>query len=127
MQRDYDRGRESFARALAERERVFGAEHPLTAEARSEVAAADFGLGSVDAAVRGALEAEATGRNHLRFTIRYLPERQALAYADKRPRGLDLALSAVVNRLDTERASVLDAVVRSRGVVLDELGARAHL
>jgi len=125
--RDYERAREAFAMALDERERVFGADHPLTAAARSEVASADFALGAVDAAVRGALEAEGTGRDHLRFTIRYLPERQALAYADKRPRGLDLALSAVAAGASAERASVLDAVIRSRGVVLDELGARAQL
>ena len=124
---DYERGREAFAKALSERERVFGAAHPITAQARAELASADFGRGSVETAVRAALEAEEVGRNHLRFTIRYLPERQALAYADKRPRGLDLALSAVANGASAERSSVLDAVVRSRGVVLDEFGARAHL
>jgi CHAT domain-containing protein/tetratricopeptide (TPR) repeat protein len=124
---DYARGRQAFAMALAERERVFGTDHPLTAEARSAVASADFGLDFVDSAVRDALAAEEIGRNHLRFTIRYLPERQALAYSDHRPRGLDLALSAVAADRTAERASVLDAVVRSRGVVLDELGARAHL
>jgi CHAT domain-containing protein/tetratricopeptide (TPR) repeat protein len=124
---DYGGSRAAFTEALVERERVFGTEHPLTAEARAEVASADFGLGSIDAAVREALEAENTGRDHLRFTIRYLPERQALAYADKRPRGLDLALSAVADGRTAERESVMDAVVRSRAVVLDELGARAHL
>ena len=123
---DYVGSRAAFTEALAERERVFGPEHPLTAEARAEVASADFGLGSIDAAVREALEAENTGRDHLRFTIRYLPERQALAYADKRPRGLDLVLSAVAESRTSPGDDVIDAVVRSRGVILDELGARAH-
>jgi CHAT domain-containing protein len=124
---DYEGGRAAFAKALSERERVFGAAHPVTAQARAELASADFGLGSVETAVGAALDAEEVGRNHLRFTIRYLPERQALGYADKRPRGLDLALSAVANGASAERSSVLDALIRSRGVVLDELGARAQL
>ena len=123
---DYTLGGDAFARALAERERVFGAEHPLTAQARADVASTHFALGSLDLAVREALEAEQTGRDHLRFTIRYLPERQALAYADKRPRGLDLALSALAAGHASGADLVLDAVVRSRGVVLDELGARAQ-
>jgi CHAT domain-containing protein/tetratricopeptide (TPR) repeat protein len=124
---DNERGRDAFAMALSERERVFGAEHPLTAKVLAELASADFALGSVGSAVREALEAERIGRNHLRFTIRYLPELQALAYADKRPRGLDLALSAVADGRIPDRDRVMEAVVHSRGVVLDELGARAHL
>ena len=124
---DYDQARDAFAAALGERDRVFGANHPLTAEARASLAASELGLGSGEAAVHDALEAEQIGRDHLRFTIRYLPERQALAYADKRPRGLDLALSAVAEGRTAEREGVLDALIRSRGVVLDELGARAHL
>jgi hypothetical protein len=39
----------------------------------------------------------------------------------------DLALSGVASSQAVERDIVLDAVVRSRGLVLDELGARAHL
>ncbi len=124
---EYDQAREAFATTLAERDRVFGANHPLTAAARASLAASEFGLGSSDAAVRDALAAEQIGRDHLRFTIRYLPERQALAYADKRPRGLDLALSAVADGRTAGSEGVLDAMIRSRGVILDELGARVHL
>jgi CHAT domain-containing protein len=101
-------------------------DHPLTAEARGALASADFALGSDDTAVREALDAEQTGRDHLRFTIRYLPERQALAYADKRPRGLDLALSVVAAGRVPAAASVVDSVIQSRSVVLDELAARAQ-
>ena len=123
---EYIRARDSFGQAFLERERVFGVDHPLTAEARANVASADFALGSDEAAVREALDAEQTGRNHLRFTIRYLPERQALAYADKRPRGLDLALSVVAAGRVSVAPSVVDSVVQSRGLVLDELAARAQ-
>ena len=43
-----------------------------------------------------------------------------------RPRGLDLALSIAAVNGSLEPAQVLDAVIRSRGVILDELAARAQ-
>jgi hypothetical protein len=49
-----------------------------------------------------------------------------MAYAAKRPRGLDLALSVLAADEAQVPSSVLDAVIQSRGVVLDELGARAQ-
>src|SRR5262249_59159667 len=47
--------RASFADALATRERLFGPAHPLAAEARADMAAADFALGSYDRALEQAL------------------------------------------------------------------------
>jgi CHAT domain-containing protein/tetratricopeptide (TPR) repeat protein len=123
----YSDARTDFRNALTERENVFGVNHPLTAQARANLASAEFALGNSDDAVRGAVQAEEVGRDHLRFTIRYLPERQAMAYADKRPRGLDLALSVVSQGAVADAASIMDAVIRSRGVVLDELAARAQV
>src|SRR5207237_1006965 len=82
--------------------------------------------GSYQPALTAALQAEQVGRDHLRNTIRYLPERQALAYAASRPKGLDLAISiAAVGSLPAANASY-DAVIRSRGVILDEFAARAR-
>jgi CHAT domain-containing protein len=108
--------------------RIFGASHPLTAAARGDVAAADFALGSAESALDGALLAEAEGRDQLQMTARFLPGRQALLYADQRPRGLSLALSTVSSgHTDADSVSrVLDAVVRSRGMVLDELAERSR-
>jgi CHAT domain-containing protein/tetratricopeptide (TPR) repeat protein len=122
----YNDARTDFTNALTEREDVFGTNHPLTAQARAKLASAEFALGNADVAVRDALLAEQVGRDHLRFTIRYLPERQAMAYADKRPRGLDLALSVIADGRTAAADDAFDAVVRSRGVVLDELAARAQ-
>jgi hypothetical protein len=124
-QGDFSGARNSFAESLATRERIFGAAHPLTAAARADVASADFALGMSDPALQAALEAEEIGRDHL-GTIRYLPERQAMAYAAARPRGLDLALSIAAVNASLEPAQVLDAVIRSRGVILDELAGRAQ-
>src|SRR5262249_21911058 len=122
----YTLARVSFAKALATREGIFGQAHPLTAEALAQLASADLALGSYDAAFNPGLKAEQAGRDHLRFTVRYLPERQAMAYAAKRPRGLDLALSIAVDGQPDKAAAALDAAIQSRGVILDELAARAQ-
>ncbi|MEP6918197.1 MAG: tetratricopeptide repeat protein, partial [Acidobacteriota bacterium] len=118
--------RQSFAEALATRESIFGAGHPLTAQSRADLAGVDFALGSSGQAFRDALDAERVGRDHLRFTVRYLPERQAMAYAAKRPRGLELALSILSAAPATDAPAAVDAVIQTRAIVLDELAARAR-
>ena len=50
-------------------------------------------LGRRDEALAAAMEAEGIGRAHLRLTLESLSERQGLAYAAARPKGLDIALS----------------------------------
>jgi CHAT domain-containing protein/tetratricopeptide (TPR) repeat protein len=119
-----DAARASLDQAMAERRRIFGERHPIVAETRAILATNDLLRGHVPAALRGALEAEHSGREHLAFTVRYLPERQALFYAAKRPRGLDLALTVAANRSVADSTGVFDAVIHSRGIVLDELAAR---
>jgi len=114
----------SLADALAERERIFGRAHPLAAGTRATLAAVDLARGQHDAALASALEAEQAGRDHLRFTVRYLPERQAMTYAATRPHGLDLALSVIAAAPQSDASRVFDSVIRSRGVILDELAAR---
>ena len=80
-----------------------------------------------DARKKRALEladgAEEVGREHLRLMLRSLPERQALNYASVRPRGVDLMLSLVGVTPGAEREAI-DAVIRSRALVLDEVAAR---
>jgi CHAT domain-containing protein/tetratricopeptide (TPR) repeat protein len=115
-----------FTKAKELRASIFGVEHPLTAEATAQLAAADFAGGVNVPAFTSSLDAERVGRDHLRFTIRYLPERQALAYAAKRPRGLDLALSIAATGRAPDVPAAFDSVIRSRGVILDELAARAR-
>lgn len=120
--------RSSFSEAGTLRRNIFGDSHPLTADTQVSLAAADFALNRRDGALTEALDAERVGRDHLRFTIRYLPERQSLEYAAKRPRGLDLAVSILIADDGRSRASaVADAVIASRGVILDELAARARV
>jgi len=123
---NFTAARPSLAAALTERERIFGSVHPLAAETRAALAQVDFARGASGDALGAALTAERAGRDHLRFTARYLPERQAMAYADKRPRGLDLALSIAAAGAVPNPSRVFDAVIQSRGLVLDELAARAR-
>ena len=123
---DLAAAREDYGEVAAIRTRLLGAEHPLTAAARGDVAAADFVLGSDQSALDGALVAETEGRNQLQMTARFLPGRQALLYADKRPRGLSLAISILSSQHINDVSRVFDAVVRSRGLVLDELAERSQ-
>ena len=116
--------RASLVDALAARERIFGRAHPLAASTRAALASVDFAQGQSTTALTAALDAEQTGRDHLRFTVRYLPERQAMAYAAKRPRGLDLALSIAAAAVPDDASRIFESVIRSRGVLLDELAAR---
>jgi CHAT domain-containing protein len=118
--------RGDLEKALSERVRIFGRTHPLVASTQISIGEVDFASGLTDAALTTALEAEREGRAHLLFTARYLPERVALAYAARRPRGLDLALSAAP-AASGRRAEVFDALIRSRALILDELAARAHM
>jgi CHAT domain-containing protein/tetratricopeptide (TPR) repeat protein len=123
---DLAAARQDYGEVAAIRSRILGAEHPLTAAARGDVAAADFALGSHQSALDGALVAETAGRNQLQMTARFLPGRQALLYADERPRGLSLALSTLSAEHVNDVSRVFDAVVRSRGLVLEELAERSQ-
>lgn len=118
------RARAAYAAALAMREEVYEPSHPLVAEARASMARVEAASGATAQAIRQALEADATSRDHLRRTVRYLSERQALDYVSLRPQALDLAIALAADANDQRAA--FDALIRSRGLVLDELAARAQ-
>lgn len=118
--------RACLTEAVALYRRTYGDAHPVVAKAVHGLAAFEFQVGEHPEAMKNALDAERIGREHLRLTVRYLPERQALAYAVVRPRGLDLALSIVAAAPDHDPSPVFQAVVESRGIVLDELAARTR-
>jgi tetratricopeptide (TPR) repeat protein len=120
----FEQARSAYAVAADMRERLYGPAHPLVAEARARVAHMDVARGDTKQAFAEALEAEATSRDHLRRTVRYLSERQALDYLSLRPQALDLAIGLAADA-DDQRAA-FDALIRSRGLVLDELAARAQ-
>ena len=74
-------------------EKAFGPAHPDVGNAKAVLALTLEAAGRHEDAFRVALEAEAIEREHLTATIRYLPERQALRFVNRRNGGLDLALS----------------------------------
>ena len=119
--------RARYTSALSITERVFGPEHPTSADLRLRLAALAMRTGEHDAAYRQALAAEEAGRDFLLLAVRHLSEREALSYAEQRPSGLNLALSLVVMRGSagaTVTEAVFDAVVKSRALVFDEIASR---
>jgi len=126
-QGDHAKARPLYERALAIRERVLGPAHPSTGRTLAELSRSYRALGQPAPAMDAALRAEAIGVAHVTRTARALSESAALDYAATRARGLDLALTLLAQDGDEMaqfRGHVFDAVVASRGVVLDEVGAR---
>lgn len=114
-------------RALETRRRQLSPRHPETALSLGLLARLQARIGRVEEALDLALQAEDVAREHFRLTVRTLGERQALLYAEARAGGLDLALTVLAGRPSAapERARLaLDALVRSRALVLDELSRR---
>lgn len=120
---DVRAARSAYERALAMTGRVFGTGHPEFADVRLGLARTLARSGEYVAAFAGARDAEEIGREHLRLMLRSLPEREALNYARVRPRGLELLLS-LAGLEPRAAAAGLDALIRSRALVLDEVAAR---
>ena len=112
---------DAYDRALRIQLPVLGPAHPDIAAIEVRRATLLAQIDRKQESLTVALGAEATGRQHLSLTLGSLPERQALDYAAKRPQGLGLALSLVTA---DSSALVLDAVVRGRSLVLDEMAMR---
>ena len=124
---DVPGARDHYTRALAITERVFGGEHPNSADLQVRLASLSAHAGQNALALQQALSAEEAARRFLLQTLRYLPEREAVSYASRRPTGLNLALSLAATS-GTGRVAdvepVFDAVVRNRALVFDEIAAR---
>ena len=123
---NYDGAAPLLNRALTIQEKTLGPDHPdiaVTLSSRAEVMAR---TGNTVEAFATAARAEEVGREHLRLTVRALPERQALAYASSLPFALDLMLRLASARpADGEMtAAAWNALIGSRGLVLDEIAAR---
>ena len=116
---------EYHARAVATFTKVYGGRNYAMAGAVAALAEDLAHLGRREEALGHALEAAEIWRDHVRLTIRGLPERQALLIAAEANSGLDVAVSLAVEGLPERRlGEVWDAVMRNRALVLDELAAR---
>ena len=124
---DYAGASASYDRALTIYRRIVGASHPDVATIQVSQAAVLASMQDTSDALQHALAAEQIGRDHLRLMLRDLPERQGLEYAATRPGGLDFALSLAANGAGGgDAARVVDSLIRSRGLVLDEMARRRH-
>jgi CHAT domain-containing protein/tetratricopeptide (TPR) repeat protein len=125
---NYSGARTSYDRALLILRQLVGNSHPDVAEVQLAMAVAAANSHQPLEGLQSAIEAERIGRAHLRLMLRHLPERQGLEYAARRPRGLDFALSMTASsRPAHDGGLVLDELIRSRGLVLDEMAERWHL
>jgi CHAT domain-containing protein/tetratricopeptide (TPR) repeat protein len=112
-------------RALGATRRAFGPSHPAVARTLAERSRVLLQRGDAAAALASALEAETSAREWLRLALGSLDERSAMAAVRSTARGLDLALSVAASGAEPQAIDgVLDAVVRSRALVLDEIAAR---
>jgi CHAT domain-containing protein/tetratricopeptide (TPR) repeat protein len=126
---DLQGAQQRYSHALEITEHVLGRDHPQSADLRITLGAL-ASHAQPAFAFEQALVAEQATRNFLRSTVRYLPEREALAYASKRPSGLNLILSLVAGPLRSNTESLTqaaDAVIKSRGLVLEEVASRLLL
>lgn len=123
---NYDEAAPLLARALAIQVKGLGPEHPDIAVTLSSQAELMAHMGNTVEAFAIAARAEELVREHLRLTVRTLPERQALAYASSLPLALDLMVQLASTRPGDGGmvTSAWNAVIGGRAVVLDEIAAR---
>jgi len=102
-----------------------GRDNPRLGTYGVELAGAQRAAGRSREAFESALEAHRILHSATRYTIRTLPQRQALRFAAQLVRSLDRLVSLVDESGDPEATrKVWEALIASRAVVLDELAAR---
>jgi CHAT domain-containing protein len=117
--------RRHLAQAAAIDEGLYGVAHPRVAGVLSSLAEVELEMGNAAAALANALRAETASRAHTQLVAQSLSERQALGFAGRRRGGLDGVLTAATTLATPEAArESWDALIRSRALVLDEMGAR---
>ncbi len=122
--------RESIQRALASSRSLLGDEHPAVSRGLHTLATIHAAAGERGEALEAALEAEAIGREHLSLVAGSLTERAALRFASVRTSGLDLALSLAAEAAGSvpgAARSAWNALIGSRALILDEMGARNRI
>ncbi len=103
----------------------WGPDHSRTADVKGMYAHVLEVSGHHKEALDMALEAHHIKREYVRLAIRLMPERQALALADTHSPSFNTLVSIGVNNPDMGGATVYQEVVRSRGLVAEEMAQRA--
>jgi tetratricopeptide (TPR) repeat protein len=120
--------RDSIEAAIAIEERVLGPDHGDVAAALCKDAMIRVESGDSTGAFVGFHRAETIRQQRLILTTSVLPERLALRCAAANHQSLDaLVAMAAASRSDPEVAEAWDAVLTSRGLVLEEMAARHRI
>jgi CHAT domain-containing protein len=91
---------------------------------RSSLAGSYAAGGDLKDAVELALQVEKSARETFVLQARTLPERQALSYSQHHPSGINIFLSVIAKHPELPKAEIYQEVVRSRGLVADEMARR---
>lgn len=119
----------ALSASLAILEQGWGEDHPLYVTAQFDLARVRRARGRGAEALALALDVARGRREALRLTVAGLPERLALSYADRWPRGLDLAitLAGETRPAPAGLARIWSELIRSRALVLDEMAERGRV
>jgi CHAT domain-containing protein/Tfp pilus assembly protein PilF len=122
----YEKARELYLQNLDIWRERLGPTHPFTVVSMTLLADVLAHLGQNNEALEMALDAARIRRDNIALTVRSVDERQALRYADLHTASMDtaLAIAALPATPASARAKTWDALIRSRALVLDEMGAR---
>lgn len=121
---DYAEAKRLYEQNLDIWREQLGPTHPFTAASLTQYADVLAHLGERKQAMAMALEAARIRTDQIGLTIRTVEEREALQYAGTRMTSLDTALTLAQNGDDADRRAAWDAIVRTRGLVLDEMAQR---
>ncbi len=120
---ELDAARTDLLRAIEIRRVADGEGHPRTGRFYYNLARVEADAGNKDAGIAAALNSEVMGRRHLELTARGLAEDEAIGFDQYTRNRLDLLLAFSL-RWPRSATPVWDALIRSRGLVLNELIAR---
>jgi CHAT domain-containing protein len=123
---NYEKAGELLQQNLDIWSHVLGPEHPFTLASLTAYADVLAHRGQYGEALATALRSAEARRDNIARTVRTVDERQALQYAALQRASMDTALT-LASRPEAspaEREQTWDALIRSRTLVLDEMGAR---
>src|SRR4030095_4018906 len=116
-----------FKRAITIREKYYGPGSYAVAVVLLQQIPIDRARGDGPALLSHSLQAAGILRDHFRRMAQGLSEREAMGYRENLDSGLNDALAALAadpGRSPSPAAAILDELIRSRAMVLDEMGSR---
>jgi CHAT domain-containing protein len=123
-----ERARRSLEALELDQSEHRGSEAPALVDTLLDLSRLSAKSGRLEDALEQALRAANIALGHLRLTARGLPERQALRYAASTKSSVDATVGlATYSPAAARWEDVLDTIIRSRAVVLDEMALRSRI